>query len=83
MRNLHIHSHVSVLDTGMQDILFGAASAGNMFQRKIDEICIEQPNAFGIADDILVVAYDKDGTDQEDTLGRVLKVCRREKLNEK
>ena len=30
---------------------FGAAPAGNMFQRKIDEILKDMPNVFGIADD--------------------------------
>ena len=29
---------------------FGAALAGNMFQRKIDEIFKDMPNVFGIAD---------------------------------
>ena len=47
---------------------FGAAPAGDMFQRKIDEIFKDLPNVFGIADDILVVRYDIDGKDHDDTL---------------
>ena len=42
---------------------FGAASAGDMFQRKIDEIFKDQLNVFSIADDILVVGYEVDSKD--------------------
>ena len=35
-------------------LLLGATPAGDMFQRKIDEIFKELPNVFGIADNILV-----------------------------
>ena len=34
-----------------------------MFQCKIDEIFNDMPNSFGITDDILVIGYDDDGTD--------------------
>ena len=44
---------------------FGAAPAGNMFQCKIDDIFNDMPNVFGIADDILVIGYDKDGADHD------------------
>ena len=47
---------------------FGAASTGNMFQRKTDEIFKEWPNVFGIADDILVVGYEADGKDHDKIL---------------
>ena len=40
---------------------FGVAPAGNMFQHKIDEIFNNMPNVFGIADNILVIRYDKMG----------------------
>ena len=49
-------------------LLFGAAPAGDIFQRKIDEIFKELPNVFDIADDILVVGYDVDGKGHDDTL---------------
>ena len=49
-------------------LLFGAAPAGDMFQRKIDKIFKELPNVFGIADDILVVGYEADGKDHDETL---------------
>ena len=53
-----------------------ATPAGYMFQRKTDEIFKELPNAFGIADEILVKGYDKDGRDYNTMLCRVFKVCR-------
>ena len=43
-----------------------------MFQRKVDEIYKDLPNLFGIADNILVVQYDVDGKDHDDTLKSVL-----------
>ena len=33
------------------------------------------PNVFGIAHDILVMGYDKDGTDHDKALDKVLKWC--------
>ena len=56
-------------------MLFGAAMAGNMFQQKIDEIFSDMPNVFRIADDILVIGYDKDGADHHDTVYNVLRWC--------
>ena len=47
---------------------FEAAPAGNMFQRKIDEIFKELSNVFGFADDILGVGYDDDGRNLDNTL---------------
>ena len=38
---------------------FRAALAGDMFQHKIDEIFNDMLNVFGIADNILVIGYDK------------------------
>ena len=52
---------------------FGAAPVGNMFQCKIDEIFNDIPNVFGIADDILVIGYDKDGTDHDEAVSKVLR----------
>ena len=54
---------------------FAVAPAGNMFQCKIDEIFSDIPNVFGIADDILVIGYDKDGTDHGKTVYKVLRQC--------
>ena len=63
---------------------FRAAPAGDMFQRKIDEIYKDMPNVFGIADDILVAGYEADGRDHEETVQTVLQRCRQVnlKLNE-
>ena len=47
---------------------FGAALTGDMFQRKIDKIYLKTClRFFGIADDILVVGYDRDGKDHNET----------------
>ena len=46
-----------------------------MFQWKIDEIFNDIPNVFGIAVDILVIGYDKDGTDHDGAVYRVLRGC--------
>ena len=49
-------------------LLFGADPAEDIFQRKMDEIVKDLPNVFGIADGILVVGYDVDGKDHDNTL---------------
>ena len=54
---------------------FGAALVGDMFQHKIDKIFNDIPNVFGIVDNILVVGYDKDGTDHDVTVYKVLRQC--------
>ena len=54
---------------------FRAVPAGNMFQCKIDEIFHDMPNVFAIADDILVIGYDKDGTDHDKVVYKVLRWC--------
>ena len=47
-----------------------------MFQWKIDEICNDMLNVFGITDDILVVGYgDDDGRDHNKTVWKVLQRC--------
>ena len=53
-------------------LLFGAVPAGNMFQRKINKIFNDIPNIFEIADDILVIGYDKDGADHDKAVYNVL-----------
>ena len=56
-------------------LLFGEVPAGDMFQHKIDKIFNEMPNVFGIADNILVTEYNKDGTDHDEAAYKVLKQC--------
>ena len=46
---------------------FGIAPTGDMFQHKINEIFKDLPNVFGIADAILVLWYDGDGKDHDET----------------
>ena len=54
---------------------FGAVLAGDMFQCKIDKIFNDMLIVFGIADDISVIGYDKDGTDHDEAVYKVLKEC--------
>ena len=56
-------------------LTFGAVPVGNMFQGKFDEIFNDIPNVYGIADDILVIGYDKDGADHDKAVYSVLKRC--------
>ena len=58
----------------------GVATAGDMFQRKIDEVFKELSNLSGIADDILVVGYDSSGTHHDKTLHGELQICRKENM---
>ena len=57
-------------------LLFGAVPACDMFQHKIDEIFNDTLNIFGIADNILVIGYNKDGADHNAAVHKVLRQCR-------
>ena len=46
-----------------------------MFQCKIDKIFMDMPNVFGIADDILVIGYDKNRADHDEAVYSVLRWC--------
>ena len=59
---------------------FGAALAGDIFQRTINGIFKDLPNVFGIADDILVAGYKADGKDCYETVWKVLLRCRQVNL---
>ena len=48
---------------------------GDIFQSKIDEIFKHLPGAFGITNDILIVGFERDGKDHDETLQRVLQRC--------
>ena len=52
-----------------------------MFQRNIEKIFKDVSDVSDIADDILVVGYDRDGKDQDQTLKGVLQICRQLNLN--
>ena len=56
------------------------ASAGDMFQKKIDNFFSGMPNDFSIADDISIVGFDKQGSDLDAMLGKVLRICRQANL---
>ena len=74
MSIIHVSSgyHNLRLDTHLP---FGAALTGNMFQCKIDNIFNDMLNVFGIADDILVIGYDKDGADHDEAVYSVPRQC--------
>ena len=55
---------------------FRAVPVGDMFQCKIDETFNDIPNVFGIGNNILVIGYDKDGTDHDKTVYKVLNAAR-------
>ena len=59
---------------------FGAVLAGDMFQCKIDKIFNDMPNVFGIADNSLVIGYDKDETDHDEAVYKALKWCQKVNL---
>ena len=61
-------------------VTIGAALAGDMFQRKIDEIFKDLSNVFGIADDILVTGYEADGKYHDETVWKMLQRCRQVNL---
>ena len=44
---------------------FGVALAGDMFQKKIDELFNDIPNVFGINDDIVIAGFNASGTDHD------------------
>ena len=54
---------------------FGTVPAANMFQCKIDEIFNGMPNVFEIADNSLVIGYDKNKADHNKTVDSVLRQC--------
>ena len=52
---------------------FRAAPVGNMFQNWWN--FNDMPNIFGIADNILVIGYDKDGADHDKAVYSILRWC--------
>ena len=67
---------ISYLFDWYQDIRlpFGAAQAGDVFQKKIDETVTGIPNVFGIVDDILMAGFDGYGKDHDEMLEMVLQI---------
>ena len=51
-----------------------------MFQRKIDEIFVELPSIFGLADDVLGANFGNDCTDYDRRLQMVPQIFRKENL---
>ena len=59
---------------------FEASPVGDMFQRKMDKIFKDLPNVFGIAGDNLIVGYNSDTKDYDDTMQGVLEICKQVNL---
>ena len=57
-------------------LLFRAAPAGDMLQKKKDEIFQSIPNVFGIAYDIIISGFDEQSKDHDETQEKVPWVCR-------
>ena len=53
-----------------------------MFQKKIDELFSSMANAFGIANDIFIAGFDGEGKDDDETLEKVLQMCRQANLKQ-
>ena len=62
-------------------VAFGAAKAGDVFQKKIDNIFKELSNVLSIADNNLVEGCDENSADHERTVCRSLQICRKENPN--
>ena len=56
------------------------ALAGDMFQRKINELFQGMPNVFGIVDNLLTTGFDDIDRDHKATLNMVLRMCRQTNL---
>ena len=46
----------------------------------MDKLLNGQPNVFGIADDILIAGFDNVGRDHDETVDKVLEICRKADL---
>ena len=56
------------------------ALASDMFQRKMDKLFRGLPYVFGIADGILIAGFDELGRECDETVDRVLEICRKTNL---
>ena len=67
MRGLHTsqHLHANLVSTDTRDC---PLVQHRYFNKKNDEIFKDLPNVFGIADYILVVGYDIDGKQYDETI---------------
>ena len=59
---------------------FRAILMEDMFQKKIDELFSVISNVFGSVDDILIAGFDKQSKDHNESLEKVLWVCRQMNL---
>ena len=64
----------------IQKVIIWCTLARRLVQTKIDKIFKKLPNVFGIANGILVVGYEANGKDHNETLQRVVQICRQVNL---
>ena len=58
----------------------GMKPAGDMFQKKIDELFHGISNICDVDDDILIAGFDELGGDHDATLDKVLRKCKQANL---
>ena len=75
-QNLKVDERLSYLTTF--SCLFGRYryKTGTCLNKKIYKLFQDLPDVFSTADDILVVGYDSNGKDHDETLREVLQICR-------
>ena len=59
---------------------FGAAPAGDVFQKKMNKLFSSMVNVFSIAYDILVAGFDEQDKAHDEPLDKVLGICRQASL---
>ena len=59
---------------------FGESPVGDIFQKKIDELFSGMSNVFHIADGIMIAGFDESCKEHDETLEKVLLVCRQVNL---
>ena len=67
---------MSIWEIQVQMVTIWSSTARRHVSEEIDEIFKVLPNVFGIADDLLVVGYDADGKEHDETLWMVLQIYR-------
>ena len=71
------HFHVNLAQKGWKVAIWSCP--GSRYVLEDDKVFLELPNVFGIADDILILGCDDDGTDHDATVCRVVQVLKKRK----
>ena len=73
----HLHTNLADIVTR---VCYLEQSHGIYVPKKKDKIFKDLPNVFGITDDILALGHDREDKDHDDTLQKVLQICRQVNL---